>query len=497
MSFVKKCKKNKSKAAMVMSLPLVVFFSACQMPISKTAIAIKYRFQSGEITFNASEEDKLSGFIPSDASAVLEVLNSEGKRPEGYRIVIPSRSAGLKTVGMNEGDEWPSDYPLYFIAEKDGKYSFSFRVLGPDGAPVLGDDVSFQENREEDVPPLSLSEEQSSDDLVSILVPKFGSRSWKRIWVEGDVDQKFKNKWLTPGANSLLDIRLSAGEGLKFVTARARDGGSFVSRPVTMTTRVDSTPPGHCLVESPAPFVQKALVNLRIASDETQPIYARALGDINEAPFFHDVTNGKSFWVSLTPGDGRKKLQIFIKDAAENFCPPVDFYVVVDHNYNPMGVTIKNATNYSMNQNITLLPRLDVFDKTKYEMFIDGNVKDSENTFKWIPATESVDVTLSDGEAQKTIFVKYRDEETETDKVWTSTYYSPSARYYETQGGTLVVAQIQGANTVSVEGCGTLLSDVNLAPSYRCPGATSGSDIFVTYKFADGSSPLKIKAVNP
>ena len=422
--------------------------------------------------------------FPGTHSGDLKLV-FEGDNPSHFFIKLENPSAGLS---FDQPTNLMIPIPhggIKALATQGGDNTFDFTLYNADGGVLSKENIAFDYDKViPDAPPLAFSEKATKDTQVQLLVSTFRDERYKEIFLEGDVDPEYAGRWLEINQADRVDFHVTRGEGLKTVNVKLRNTYNAITDFMPYSIYLDQTKPQNCHVELASNTVGSPQANLRISADDSLDLTYRVLGDTIEATSFKDITSGETAWVSLGKEEGVKNLQVYIGDAAQNFCDPITLEVTFDKSYEPIGLSLKNNPYYTNNQLVTIKPRIDTFDTSKVEMFIDGGVE-GEGTHEWVPFAAQKEISLKEGTGNRFIYIKYRDQGGETVKVHTQIYLQPFARYHAASAS-LALSRMVGVQSVTIKGCSESYEAIEPeSSSLACqPKEDSGS---VIWSFADGS----------
>jgi hypothetical protein len=380
-------------------------------------------------------------------------------------------------------------------ADTFGEVFIDITLYQENGKPYLQDRLSWKSSPE--VPPKPepyFSEDASADAFVYIVVPATRGRNVKEVWVEGDLDGELSvgQYYDIPGDDQVL-LKLSEGDGIKHLKVKYRNIFGTDGPMMDAEIARKSQPPTDCAALPIASKTATGYVRTRISATNDGPLYFRVEGDVETLKSDQTFENAIEELIVLSPGEGNKKIQVKIRDAAGNTCPDIPLTLTYDKSYVPGSVTIQGQSLWTDDPNIVILPEFDALPGDNVCMYIGGNVIASPLTFQWIPLQDSASVTLSPVSGTRHVIVQYRKDETVMAEVTASTFLKP---YVQINGSgaqvDLIPSDIIGASFLTVTGCTQTYVQVPYASSFPCTKAAAEATI--TYHLRDGSTVTRSAA---
>lgn len=368
-----------------------------------------------------------------------------------------------------------------------GTYTLNLAVALGDGTEFLNDSLTWEYNHE--TPPLpivSFSEAASSDEHVFLLVSSSRGPSVGEIWVEGDV-QPTQGQWYPIPNSGKVALALTAGEGIKSIKTRLRNQAGAESESIDLSIVRKDTPPKACAAVPIATTVLGDRLRLELSATNNGSMAYRVMGDVAKVfPFrtFEGLTQAE---VILSAGAGLKNLTVIMRDEAETYCPFIPLQIRVDPSYQTEAVVIDQVPLWTDNPNVVVKLRSDALPSDVVEMFIEGGVEPSVNTFRWIPFQATVPVELTASEGHRFVIVQYRRAEQLSEKVADGIFLRPYIKIFNNAGiRELLLSPIVGLSLITIEGC----QEIYLNRSYadRLPCTIRGGPITIRYDLIDGSS---------
>ncbi|MBI1924664.1 hypothetical protein HYR99_10470, partial [Candidatus Poribacteria bacterium] len=261
----------------------------------------------------------------------------------------------------------------------------------------------------------------SAEDATEVFIDgDIVADSKARVWLPID---KSPDRLIGEPSSTII-VNLTPGDGPKSIRVRFRDVAlnetSFVSRTVVL----DEQPP--------------AIVSLTLRDH-----LDGSIADTGEQPAFPVEGRGGIFQY-LWKTEGLKDSEDYTITATvrDVFGRPTErnLKVVLD-TVAPEGATIQLNGGQPVTGSNDVSLNLSAVKAT--EMFLSGDVVADNRTFQWIPFRERMQVTLTSGDGEKTIFVLYRDE------ARNETLPVSASITLDTIGPGSISIQVQGGGTVT------------------------------------------------
>ncbi|MDB2447140.1 hypothetical protein N9W79_00800 [bacterium] len=416
-------------------------------------------------------------------------LNLEVPEGESYELGFSSDDPTLSFV-VPEGSSLPIteetvNVPIF--SSQKGLHQFSINIYTSDGMAIVSDQFSFVHQFGFLAPPsITFSEKASKDGVVTLQISAARDYKIDQIWVTGDVDPAYSARWIDINVLDQVDLKLTAGTGEKTVVAKVRDTLGAESDPQTLNISVDTDNPSGCMVEFASDVVNAPFVNVRLSGIDNTNMKYGVSGDVGALLDDIDFTEGESFYVQLSLGEGVKNLFFSLSDYAENFCLLETKTVTVDESHNPIEVFIAGNPIYTYSRTVDISFRIDAFDLNSFQIYVAGGVIDDDDTHEWIPYQNTVNTLLEAGEGMRIVYFKILDAGGESQYVADSVYLNPTLRL--TPGATYQVhlPNILEATGITILGCVETYIDVPHQQSFPCTPAAAS--VAATIDFSDGSS---------
>ncbi len=199
--------------------------------------------------------------------------------------------------------------------------------------------------------------------------------------------------------STIKNWNLAAGDGDKEIFAKFKDNAGNLSDIVSAKIHLDKTPPrgGKITINKGHDITKKNLVHLDIEVNDADKMMVS--NQVNFAgATWKPVETSISGW-ALAGADGLKKIYVRFNDKAGNVSPTVSSQITYDKTPPRGTAKIKGAPKWINSHQITL--DLNCADAEK--------MKISAVSKEWIPYSKFKEVTLSEGDGVKTVYVKFMD----------------------------------------------------------------------------------------
>ena len=234
------------------------------------------------------------------------------------------------------------------------------------------------------------------------------------MWIDGDVENDSVTKeWIAYSDSA--QVTLTSGDGPKTVTIKVANTVGTEAGPVSDTITLDTTPPQNPTLvlsdpDSPNPeytnyeYVVVSITNLdtdvvEYILSETQATQPSATATWWPVPI--------PATYQLSPGDGEKKVYIWVKDVVNHINGGAAFDTVTLDTQRPGSPSLSiDGGPYANSQDVSL----QISATGASSMWIDKDVINDSTTKEWINYNTSAQVTLTPGDGDKTITIKFRDE---------------------------------------------------------------------------------------
>ncbi|RKY03928.1 hypothetical protein DRP77_05135, partial [Candidatus Poribacteria bacterium] len=184
------------------------------------------------------------------------------------------------------------------------------------------------------------------------------------------------------------------------VEVELSDGVGHISRDSSLKITIDNTPPTG--LRARFEVEKTGSREARLSLDANGAAEVLIEGDV--------VESGSTFkWIPMAPvvpiylamGDGDKILRIKFRDKAGNETPPVTARITLDTTP-PLNPSASLKREIVSERDI----KLNLSAEGASEVFISGDLTRTESSFRWMPFSKTVKVTLLEGDGSKDIKVK-------------------------------------------------------------------------------------------
>lgn len=340
-----------------------------------------------KINLDISATDASEMYI--DGNVVDDINTFQWTGYDTSKIVYLTPSAGLKTVNLRVRDEAGNETSLV-----------SDTILYDPDPPKIKE-FKINEGVYTDIPDINLIIEATGADSMKI---------------DGQVEDDSVTKEWIPYSDAIQQVTLEPGDGLKTVTLTIRNDitGTVISRSDTIT--LDTTPPQDPTLtlsdpDSPNPDYTNTINVVVTVTNLDTDVVEYILSETQATP-----PSATAIWWSvpitstfdlLLPGDGPKTVYLWVKDVVNhiNAGPALD--TITLDTQGPTGPSLSiDGGPYTNSPDVTL----QISATGASDMWIDGDVIDTGSTMEWISYATSAQVTLTPGDVEKTVTVKFRDE---------------------------------------------------------------------------------------
>jgi len=376
-----------------------------------------------------------------------------------------------------------------------GDYAVIVQFFKSDGTPLLRDSLKWSFSLESpDNPIAGFANSATNDSHVVLLISASRDPQTNEIWVEGDLssEESPSGSWRAIPSTSNLPLHLTEADGMKTLKIKLRNDFKNETEVKTLQILKKSHGPTNCKFQVKGTGTVNRMYELVVSAENDGPLFYRVFGDVSE-PYGFQPFKGPSarVTVKLSPGVGVKNLTVQIKDAAENYCLREDFKVNSNPAFVGEGIFIKNNKTWTDVDQITVQPWIDHFADDTIEMYIHGDVVADSTTFRWIPWSPEVLVTLQPADGNRWVRVQFRVNGQLSSFRYTPVYLKPQViiRPGIDSPYRLVASSFINLENLTITGCTETYNQVAFAASYRCtPNASSAT---ITYLLKDGSSVSK------
>ncbi|NRA47467.1 MAG: hypothetical protein HRU09_21165 [Oligoflexales bacterium] len=352
--------------------------------------------------------------------------------------------------------------------QEEAIYTLGLIFYNKAGTVFIDDTLAWEYSLEKPPKPIiSFTEEATNDDDVTLLLGGNLSRKSIEIWVEGDVLENPEGKWYEIPADLRLPIKVSSEDGIKELTVKYRNIYSNEGEAETVEILRKNNGPTDCDAQVGSNVVSSRDLRVYVSANNQGPMYWEIIGDVDTTGK-RQFINTSTANVRLIPEEGEKKLQVLLEDAAGNKCNPIPINVY----YSPGGVefSIKIENDLLVTEDtrvniVNYFPHLPV---DVAQMYTHGpHVVETELTQKWVEFQETVEVTLTEVEGHRDIYVQFRRHPAfdPTPATYTHIYLRP---YIAFNNNHVTISDIADLEYVTITGCSQTYQQVAYQSAYPC-----------------------------
>ena len=377
--------------------------------------------EASEINFYLDRPGTINGTV---------FLNVEVPKNQKYLVSFESQDSSLsfvtaqgKAFAVTENTQLPINTSL------KGEHAFTANFFTSDGMAIASEYYEFTYKFDQiTTPAFSFSELATRDQAVRLQITTARSSDIDQVWIEGDVTEAYRGKWLNINIIDQVPLELTAGEGMKKINVKARNTFGVETAFIPMEIRLDEQNPSECKVELATNITSSGYVNARLTGMDNHKMKFTANGEVDAVISDIEFFSGDDFWLKVLSGNGTKRLSFALSDFAENYCLNQDFDITVDESHNPIAVEIVGNPIYTFDQNIEVNFRLDAFRKSDYDIYVSGGVVEDPGVKTWIPYQTSMNLRLEPFEGNRFVYYKIIKDGSESQNVSDHVYYNPQMR---------------------------------------------------------------------
>ena len=416
-------------------------------------------------------------------------------------------ASALKLRLKNLGEPFDASIPAQTLVaapslitvsyQRRALYAAQISLFSDDGVLLAEEKISWTHDHVMPPDPIvGFAEKATNDPQIILLFATNRGPLTNKAWISGDLDSAFspEGSLYDIPADSRLPLTLSPGDGWKNLTIALRNDFGLESGAQNIRILQKTHAPRDCDAAIASSLVTHSLVRLKLMAKDTEPSYFGVQGDTRDPMTFKNFFPGDIVDVPLTEGNGDKKVTVFIRDSAENYCLRKNFQIVVNpHAPNSSLIPAENVA-FTMNQTLNLRLSVPDFPEANLEMMLAGAVDDAVK--KWQPYSSQFRVELTPGPGEKTIeaYVRPIRSKNPRYKAQTRVFLKPFFFKRKTsQGIFLSLAYFSRITSVDIRGC--LEFPLPIKPISLIPCTPNGQDLIVTYSF-DNNTTTAIKIPN-
>ena len=214
------------------------------------------------------------------------------------------------------------------------------------------------------------------------------------------VPNGFRYNWTVPSL---------PGEYLVWVQITDEAGHSTEQE---LRVTIDSSPPQPPqLTITEGEKTESTSIGLNIISDDAELMFIS--GDVaKDGNTFQWISYKKNITVNLSGTDGKKIVKVKLRDSAGNESAETSISITLDRG-SPyeLSIAISDKSDGTQAKYITTRSAyLIISAKNAIEMYISGDVDKDFSTYRWVSYKTSVKVNLTEGDGEKSVSVKFRNQ---------------------------------------------------------------------------------------
>ncbi|MFK7826957.1 MAG: hypothetical protein AB8G05_22635 [Oligoflexales bacterium] len=347
-------------------------------------------------------------------------------------------------------------------------YTLGLIIYNKAGTVFIDDTIAWEYSLEKPPKPIvSFTEEATNDDDVTLLLGGNLSRKTIEIWIEGDLAEFPAGRWYEVSSDLRIPIKVSTEDGMKELKIKYRNIYGNEGDLETIEILRKNNGPTDCTAEVGSNTVGSRDLRVYVSATNEGPMYWEIIGDVDSTgrrQFINTTTAN----VKLLPEEGEKNFQVLIEDAAGNKCNPIPLSVTYIPGDSEFSVKIQDdllVTETTRVNIINYFPHLPV---DVAQMYIHGpHVVETELTQKWVAFQDIVEVTLTEIEGNRDIYVQFRRHPSfdPTPATYTHIYLRPYIAYHNNN---ITISDIADLENVTITGCSQTYEQVDYQSAYPC-----------------------------
>ena len=352
--------------------------------------------------------------------------------------------------------------------DEEAIYTLGLIFYNKAGTVFIDDTLAWEYSLEKPpMPIVSFTEEATNDDDVTLLLGGNLSRKTTEMWIEGDLAESPTGKWHDIPSDLRLPIKVSSGDGMKELRIKYRNiygnEGDFGTYEIL---RKESGPT-DCDADVGSNTVGSRDLRVYVSATNEGPMYWEIIGDV-------DTTGRRQFInttaanVKLLPGEGQKNFQVLIEDAAGNKCNPIPLSVAYIPGGTEFSVKIEDDLLVTEDIKVNIVNYFPHLPVDVAQMYIHGpHVVETDLTQKWVDFQDIVEVTLTEVEGHRDIYVQFRRHPSldPTPATFTHIYLRPYIAYHNNH---ITISDIADLDYVNITGCTQTYDQVAYQSAYPC-----------------------------
>ncbi len=441
-----------------------------------------------------NEQDlDFSVYIDDTVSNPLVPLVVYGDSSNIAYFLIKSDNLKLyeKNVERKNLDHLSSFNDIYLMVKEEGTFNYELTVIDLSGGTVFYKQGQITYYPDLEIKNFFYLKTIQNSQQSYLYISGNNIKNLTKIKIEGDIDSiplDQENGWYQIPSFGLVPFKVTTEEGIKnlkitFLNIYEQEIGPFYYQILVSKNQLL-----NCSIDPMQLIVDKNELRVRMKGSSSLPIYWKVEGDLNrfEKGFYTKIEKSNDNFLliknfKLSDGNGYKKIEITIKDEAENYCFSDVLNVLVDSNHEFLYFKLNNGDRVTLRDQIKLNWKIPFFDEEKhyYSYKISGDLSESKDFTKF--QNLDLDLYLTDFSGQKSVKVLFKNPEGKDLLEQIELIYLKPEYYYN--NGQLIVPDIYGTKNLTIEGCGDVLFFEQINSLIYC--AKSGN-IKLDYLFDNG-----------
>ncbi len=408
---------------------------------------------------------------------VLDLSN-----PEGFTFSLSGEGFSSDTP-LNQ--ELPIRKSIQLSYLEEGSYFLTLKIHRTDGIGVVNQRLKWVYSLKKPKTVIATFQETATNSIGHLLFSPFLEADTQEIWVAGDVANHPNGQWYTIPKDLVLPIAISGSDGLKTIQVKHRNIFGNEGPESTVTIWKKTSVPKNCQASPLGSRSYKTDVKVLLSAENDGPLFYKFSGNVDESSWVSFEEQVDAI-VNLSPGNGPKHVIASIKDIAGNRCPDIALDLVLDDTYPPYDLTVQNQLLWTDEFDITVVPRFDHTPDDTIEMFISGNIQDSEWTGTWLPLSDSVPIKLSPNDGNRFVYAQFRNQRGElSDRAYVSIFLKPFLRADRQSGNhwLLTPSHFRSLESMSIVGCQESYNNIQYQDQLPC--TATGSVVRAEYMLSD------------
>ena len=256
--------------------------------------------------------------------------------------------------------------------------------------------------------------------------------------------------------------------------------------------------PINCVITPQSTIIDDDELRIFISAENSGTLEYLVRGDLASSSSYQEFEDSAVANVKLLPSEGIKYIEVKVRDLAGNYCPKTEFEIEIDKETEWYDSQIVGDPVWTDEGIITIQNTFPYLSSDTPEMRIYGGVKESDQTFEWVPYQEEIEVELEPLNGHRFVFVKFRTNDkpgSETERIINFVYLRPYVILYDRSSYLdVVLSDIVGTTGITITGCDETYNAVEFAQAYQCTNPEA--NVVVTYTFDNDTTLVQTVASN-